>query len=418
VSTSNQQGGGNNHDGAPDPQAQQADAERRSRKIVTGLIQLGVVIAVIAAAYVVTLFLQERREPPAAKPPEAARILVETVKPERIPAYTLQVETTGTVIARARVSIAPQVGGRVISVLDTFRDGGRFEAGEVLFQIDPQDYDVAVESAQARVADVEARLEQTEAEAANSVRDWKRVYPNEPPPPLVARTPQLKALRADLDAARAQLRDAKLDRARTEYTLPFDGRVIATSVTEGQLLAPNQPYGEAYALNALEVAVDITPAELDRLDPVLERSGIARAAGGVRGESQVVVARLGAELDPRTRTYPLRLSFRNGRTFLPGTFVDVTLDGPVERGVFRLPPTAVSITDYVWTVVDGTLKQVGVQVLDRSDTAVFVRPFDADEGVVVSPLINPKDGQDVRVAGDTIESARTEGGEESEPADE
>ncbi|MBL4544508.1 MAG: biotin/lipoyl-binding protein [Oceanicaulis sp.] len=79
----------------------------------------------------------------------------------------------------------------MVEVSDAVRAGAHFEADEVLFRIDPRDYQVAVSRAQAGLADARSALDQLEAEAEINRAEWRRQYPNREITSLAAREPQL-----------------------------------------------------------------------------------------------------------------------------------------------------------------------------------------------------------------------------------
>lgn len=76
-------------------------------------------------------------------PPNNAPI----VRTWRADAQTVQLTsiTHGTVLPRTESELIPEVSGRVISMSDSMVSGGFFTEGDVLLQIDPLDYEVALE---------------------------------------------------------------------------------------------------------------------------------------------------------------------------------------------------------------------------------------------------------------------------------
>ena len=59
--------------------------------------------------------------------------------------YPIRVKAHGTVRPRTESTLLPEVSGRIVEVSPNFREGGFFEQGDVLLQIDPQDYATLVE---------------------------------------------------------------------------------------------------------------------------------------------------------------------------------------------------------------------------------------------------------------------------------
>ncbi|MGB5663647.1 MAG: efflux transporter periplasmic adaptor subunit, partial [Eudoraea sp.] len=59
----------------------------------------------------------------------------------------LSVRTHGTVVPRTESELVPEVDGRIIEMSPALVSGGFFSKGDVLFRIDPLDYEVNLEQA-------------------------------------------------------------------------------------------------------------------------------------------------------------------------------------------------------------------------------------------------------------------------------
>ena len=123
-----------------------------------GALQLVFVVAVIGSAIVLSASLKPETSP--TRPKVAAeRVPLTVVEP--VPAtYTSRVNLNGVVESRTVTSIIPQVSGLIVDVSPTFRTGARVDEGDVLFVIDPADYELAVDRtlAEIEVARSEVRM--------------------------------------------------------------------------------------------------------------------------------------------------------------------------------------------------------------------------------------------------------------------
>ena len=70
----------------------------------------------------------------------------------------MRVESQGVVKPRTRTSLISEVSGAVLEVADAFVVGGTFKAGDKLLKVDPTDYEVAVQRAQARLISSKAQM--------------------------------------------------------------------------------------------------------------------------------------------------------------------------------------------------------------------------------------------------------------------
>ena len=329
-----------------------------------------------------------------ARPPVTPAPLVSVIVPEAV-ASVVEVEATGTIDVRSYVSLTPQVGGRVVEVSEALRVGGEFGADEILLTVEPRDFELALDQARAEVASAEADLRLRVAESGAARSNYAILHPGQRVPALVARVPQIGQARARLEAARARAAIVELDFERTRFSLPFAGKVTETTAEVGQMLARNQPFGQAFAFDALEAVVPVAQDDLERLAPVVGRKATVH---GSAGALEATVERVSAQLDERTRFAKLYLHLPGGVEAAPGTFVDVTVHGPLVADTFLLPEAAEQAGGHVWRVVDGRLSRQDISILGRTPGALQVRAFDTGDGVVVGAAPGGREGLAVRMS--------------------
>jgi RND family efflux transporter MFP subunit len=332
----------------------------------------------------------------------------------------------GEVGAKVAVEVVPQVSGRVVQVHPSLVAGGFFRAGEPLVVIDPRDYELAVDRSRATVAGARVRLEQELAEAEVARAEWQSMNPGQAPPSgLVVREPQVAQARAEIEAARADLRTAELNLERTRVAVPFDGIVVSESVDVGQYVAPGRAVAMVYGTEQVEIRVPLESRELEWFD-VPSRPGAGGATVDVTlgdagsGHSWTgTVVRMEGQVDPASRMVHVVVAVRDpfsrigGRPpLLPGTFVDVSIRGRSLEDVVPVPRHAVHEGRDVWVVEDGLLRirQVELARSDRERSYVAAG-LEGSSRVVVSALDAVTDGMAVRVAEhpeSDIESAASE----------
>ena len=357
----------------------------------------------------------------------------------------------GRVRAADELRVVPQVGGRVIEAHPGLRLGGRIPAGEVVLRIDPADYEVALDQAQAdleraraartrvdarrraaeaEVARRETGLETIRAEAEVSRSEFERINPNRPVPPLVAREPQVRENEAALASAEAALQDteaealeldaqirqaesrvrgAELSLERTALTLPGEAgetyRVAEESVDVGQTVVAGQSVATLYDAGSLEVPV---PLEDRRLRFVRVPGSEATVVVGEGVELPGVVDRTEAQIDARSQLTEVVVAIEpeSGDVLpTPGRFVEVLIDGETIEDVAAIPRPALRTdrdgSPYVYLAVDGDVGPVlarrTVEVARRDGDVLYVRGLDSGDRVVLTRLDAATEGMAVQV---------------------
>lgn len=380
-----------------------------SEKSLKGLLPLIVlVLGAAAAAWIVSA----RRAPDRVERPPLGPMV--EVMPARITNVPVVVTGHGEVVPRVSVDVVPQVAGRVVKVHPSLVAGGFFRAGETLVVIDPRDYELVVERAQAAVARAQVSLQREQAEAVVAKEEWDELHPSEDAPGLVVREPQIRQAEAELAAAEADLAAARLNLERTHVSVPFDGVVVSESVDVGQFVGSANRLATVYGTDVVDIRVPLDSRELAWFD-VPSRDGgegpraeVSADFGGFKSTWEGRVTRMEAQVDQSSRMVHVVVevndpydSSEGHPALLPGTFVDVRIFGRTLEDVAPIPRYAVRDGDRVWVFDNGTLsiRQVRVLRSDRQQTLV-ADGIEDDELVIVSSLDAVTDGMAVRNAAD------------------
>ncbi|MEN8374078.1 MAG: efflux RND transporter periplasmic adaptor subunit [Gemmatimonadota bacterium] len=237
-------------------------------------------------------------------PVEGAEAVLDTL--------VLAVKANGRAFPERSTTLLAQVGGQVarVPVGESDRVGG----GRVLLSLDPTEYQLAVDDAEAQVRRAEAeyrsitlfddRIEDT------AVREERG---------RVARA------RSGLDQAEIALRRAELDLSRTRVTSPFGGRVADVQVVAGEWVRAGDPLLTVSDLDPIRVEAQVLETEVGYLQPGGD-AAVSFAAwpdepfrGTIRTINPLV------EGESRVVRVTVEVPNPDGR-ILPGMFAEVSLD--------------------------------------------------------------------------------------------
>lgn len=168
----------------------------------------------------------KKEEAPKAGPPE---VLVAEVAQQNVPIFDEWVaQLTGPVNA----DITPKVQGYLLK--QNYQNGYFVKKGELLFELDPRQYQAAVEHA---VADVDVALAGLSEADNNVARDTPLAAQNAiPQKQLDTDLSQQAARKAQVEASRAALDNAKLNLAWTKVYSPIDGIAGNSNAQIGDLV--------------------------------------------------------------------------------------------------------------------------------------------------------------------------------------
>ena len=114
-------------------------------------------IILLAAVLVVAGLTMSKPQPQPQRvtEPLAPKVKAVIVKPGQ---QQIVVYAQGTVQPKREIAMATQVAGQVISVSESFVDGGFFRQGDTLLQLDSRDYQIEAVRAKSRIAEAEQIL--------------------------------------------------------------------------------------------------------------------------------------------------------------------------------------------------------------------------------------------------------------------
>ena len=284
-------------------------------------------------------------KPPAQSPPPPT-VTVVAATPARV-AETA--EFAGEVQAVRRVEVRSPVAGVIVG--QPIAEGSQVAAGDVLFRIDPTVYDAAWRGAQARLAQAQARFD-------NSSRTLARLRP------LLAEHAVAQRDVDDAEAADAQARaavdeaKASVDRARKDLNDATIKAEIAGRVGIARLMLGARVTGPADLLTTIDVLDPVRVTFRPSMQQVLAwrrdpRATLALRAGGsarvhivlpdgVEYPESARIDFVAPVVDSATGTQAFRAEVPNHQHLLvPGQFVRVRVEGLVRDGAILIPQRAV-----------------------------------------------------------------------------
>ena len=302
------------------------------------------------------------------------------VQPTSVP---LQTELGGRTVAVETSEVRPQVNGLIRQRY--FTEGAFVRRGQALFQIDPSQYQAAVNQAAANVASARAAADAAQARA-NRYKPLAEIE-------AISRqdytdaAAQARQARAGVAQTGAALDAARINLRYTSIPAPISGRIGRSLFTVGALVTANQAEPLAVIQRSDPINVDIQQSSADLV--ALRR---ALATGGVSPGSTQVRLKLedGSDygytgtvqfseviVDQSTGTVTLRARFPNPQgVLLPGMFVQALFTQGVEDNAFLVPQAAVQRDiggdAFVWIAAAGNKAERRKVVTTRTFGADWV----------------------------------------------
>ena len=298
----------------------------------------------VMLSVLVTACGQQKQEGAAGAAMSAMPVSVVEMKPTSVP---IRAEAVAQTEGAKEVEVRPRVGGILLKKL--FQEGEPIKTGQVMFQIDPVPFQIAVQQAEAQLAQQKARIIQTQREAdrlkglLDTQSISQREYDNAVSDNAVAT--------ASLLQYEALLREAKLNLSYTSVTAPTSGIAGRFQFSEGALVSANTSLLTTIVqLSPIWVRFSLSDSELAALGGKLNSQSVKNVqlvlSDGTEFPESGKLNFSASEIDPALGTQQLRAVFDNAdRSLLPGQFVRARVTTGTRDGVFIIPQTAVLTGD-------------------------------------------------------------------------
>lgn len=353
----------------------------------------------------------------------AAEPVVIVRQVEKFDASSVPSEYVGRVESIQSVSVKPQISGEIAKVC--FKEGSVVKAGQLLFQIDPKQYEATVQLRK-------AELQQAEANLVTAEKYYKRVTAASER--AVSATDRDTAegnflqAKAAVAQAKAALKLAQIDLGYCRITSPITGKIGRALYTKGNYVTPQiTELASIVQMDPIRVSYPLPDRDyLDQLSLFKEDGSVYNTSLILsNGEKYNVPGKRDFEnnrVDQTTGTIMMRLRFANKEGMLiPGEMVRVFTKPVKSHIVNAVPQTAVMADeqgDYVYVInADNTARQARVTLgREFGELREVTSGVEAGENVAVAGLQRLRPGAKVRIETSAeekpaAEKAAAQGGE-------
>ena len=349
-------------------------------------------LPLVLAVAIATLSGCSRQEPP--QEPVRAVKLVTVGSSALAPSQ----EYAGEVRARIESRLGFRVPGKLVQ--RAVEAGQRVQAGQLLAQIDPQDYQLAAQAAQAAVVAAQSQRDVALADFKRyeALRAQNFISGAE----LERRQAALQAAQSALTQAQSQFAAQGNQASYARLLATASGVVTGVEAEVGQVVSAGQPVVRL-AHDGPRDAVFSVPEQSVAAFKVGQTLQATLMASGQRLQGRV--REVGASADPLTRTFAVKLALDASQDLPLGGTVNVLAPkgagGPVQ--VLKLPTSALrqeGSGTAVWLLDEGSMsvksQAVQVQTVDGQE-AVIAGGLTAGQKVVAAGVHVLSPGQKVTI---------------------
>jgi HlyD family secretion protein len=207
---------------------------------------------------------------------KGTEVRVETVQKRDLVA---SVTASGQVTPRTKVDLSADITGKIVAL--NVKMGDIVQKGQLVLQIDPQQFESQVQRAEAALANARAGLAQAKANLTQNTKTYERSAEIKKSNPTLISDEQLEQLKTTMEVnqalfeaaqesvkqAEASLKDAKWQLSRTNIYAPISGRVTRLNVENGETAVQGTFNKDAATLMTIaDMSVLETKVKVDETD--------------------------------------------------------------------------------------------------------------------------------------------------------
>ena len=368
----------------------------RKQWAVVLLLVIIVPIVYNKAAGAITGFIQKQ----AMKMPK--EVVVDNPHIEKV---NVSAEATGRVEAQYSIDVIARVSGFLLKKY--FHEGDFVKQGQLLFQIDPKEYQLSVNNSRAAV-------NQYNALYTNAQQEWNRasalvkedlISRSDVDSSLAARNQN----RALLDSANQQLELAKVNLSYTSIRSPIDGRIGKVNITEGNYVSPTSgSLVNVSSVTPVYVTFSLKSDDFVKLLKASDRFKDVQVkvqfGDGTWYNKVGTINFVDNKIDKDSGSVQMRATFDNTKMWLvPGDYMKVKLVAPKKVEYLTVPQSCTKGDAmsgyYVWAVKDDKAVKKDIKVSDDIDNNWIVEDgLNSGDTIVVSGIQNvAAEGQKLKI---------------------
>ena len=372
------------------------------------IIIISIVVALILGRFIISNWSKFSADKAKSRGMTPA-VTVQTVKSANV---VRQFEAPARIMAKYRVEVLARISGYLTK--SYFKEGDYVKAGQVLFEIEPQEYQYAAGKAKANLDNAKSQADYYKKQLARYEELVKQDY--------VARSDydnilaQSNAYDAQVDSAMSAYRDAQRNLGYTKVKAPVDGRVGIIDVTVGNFV--NSLSGALTTINSSNPMYVTFPLESKDFVELTRVDGAANVArdveyvfsSGQKYDLKGVQDFYDNKIDETTGTITLRATFPNPKDqLIQGDFGKIIIYSRSKDNVPVVPHTATMENQegrYLYILNEENLPRISyIKTNGQTENGEWIVSSGVKEGerIITSGLQKVIPGKPVRIIDPNIQ---------------
>ena len=328
-----------------------------------------------------------------------AKVIKVSVMQIKNDTITADIAVNGRLHAKNKIDVFTEVTGRLLPTSKSFKDGVKFQKGEVLLKLDDSNYRMTLNASRSSFQSLLMQLlAEIKIEYSEDFSRWEDYINNFNPEEKIKDFPEItnkkeknylvsKNIYTQYYSIKSQ--EAQLDK----YTIiaPFTGIIKNANLNANSIIRAGQKLAEFINPNVFELEVGVSLAEISKIklgDKVMLSSN------DIDGEWEGLIKRIGESIDEKTMNFKIYIEVQSNQLF-EGMYLKGIVSSFEYENVAKIPSNLITKGNIVYVINDSLLHFQKIQVIHESDNYALIRGLDDNTEVINHSIANAYEGMKV-----------------------
>ncbi len=319
-----------------------------------------------------------------------------SVKNENI---TADISINGRLHAKKKIDVFTEVTGKLLPLEKNFKDGVKFNKGEILLKLDDSNYRMTLNASRSSFQSLLMQLlAEIKIEYSNNFSLWEDYINNFNPEQEIKDFPKItnkkeknylvsKNIYTQFYNIKAQ--EAQLDK----YTIiaPFSGIIKNANLNTNSVIRAGQKLAEFINPNVFELEVGVSLAEISKIkigDKVMLNSN------DIKGQWEGIIKRIGESIDEKTMNFKIYIEVQSKQLF-EGMYLKGIVSSFEIENVAKIPYNLIVKGNIIYVVKDSILHFQNIQVIHESDNYALVKGLKNNTKIINHSIANAYEGMKI-----------------------
>lgn len=355
-------------------------------------------IVILIAAFAGFKFLSGLKEGPKKDSAKAKIIQVDVISiiNEDIKA---DISINGRLKSKHRIDVFTEVTGKLMPSSKSFKEGTKFNKGEVLLKLDDSNYKMTLNATRSSFHSLITKLlAELKFEYSDNFSNWEAYVNAFNPESNIADLPQIsnnkeknylvsKNVFSQFFSIKAQ--EAQL--AKYSVRAPFTGVVNMANINPNSVVRAGQKIAEFINPNVFELEVGVSLIEISKISI---GDKVTLASNDIEGEWMGTISRISESIDEKTMTFKIYIEV-NSKQLYEGMYLKGVISSFMIEGVAKIPTNLVVNSNNVYVAQDSTLHIQKIDIVHESEDYSLVRGLTDKSKLINHGISNAYEGMKI-----------------------